>query len=93
MLEINYGIIRSDGDGIANEIMGNIYTLPLKIIDKIDADLFKWASFFKSKYKISLADSFALGLSKIKKAKLVTSDQHEFDIIDKDDIIELYWIR
>ena len=93
LIEINYGIVRSDGSDIANIILSGIRKLPIKIIDKIDNKLFDNSSYFKSNYKISLADSIALGLSKSLNAKLVTSDHHEFDVIDKNHEIEFYWIR
>ncbi|GAB1372897.1 hypothetical protein MASR1M45_29610 [Candidatus Kapaibacterium sp.] len=93
LLEIHYGIVRSDGIELANHILAEIRKLPLKVVDKIDNHLFANSSYFKSNYKISLADSIALGLSKSLKAKLVTSDHHEFDIIDNYHEVEFYWIR
>lgn len=93
LLEIHYGIVRSDGIELANHILAEIRKLPLEVVDKIDNHLFANSSYFKSNYKISLADSIALGLSKSLKAKLVTSDHHEFDIIDNYHEVEFYWIR
>ncbi|MBX3042739.1 MAG: PIN domain-containing protein [Ignavibacteriae bacterium] len=92
LLEIHYGIARSDGIGLADNILTEIRKLPIKVVDKIDNHLFDSSSYFKRNYKISLADSIALGLSRSLKAKLITSDHHEFDIIDNDKEVEFYWI-
>jgi len=49
--------------------------------------------YFKSKYKISLGDSFVLATAKLYDAKIVSSDHHEFDIIEKSENIKFLWIK
>ncbi|HSN75666.1 MAG TPA: hypothetical protein VL334_11365 [Anaerolineae bacterium] len=47
----------------------------------------------KVAYRISLADSVALGLTQQLDASLVSSDHHEFDRIDQDGKLRFHWIR
>ena len=93
LLEIYYGVYRDDGKEKAEATLARILNLPLKVIDKLDDDVFKEAGRLKAKYKISLADSIALAEAKIREAQLVTCDHHEFDIIDKDGEVKFHWIR
>jgi hypothetical protein len=44
-------------------------------------------------YRVSLADSVALGLAQQHNAHLVSSDHHEFDPIDEDGKARFQWIR
>jgi predicted nucleic acid-binding protein len=93
VLEVYYGIYREDGREKADEVYENILNLPVTIIEKMDATVFKEAGRLKAVYKISLADSIALAESKIRKAPIVTCDHHEFDIIEKNKELKFYWIR
>ena len=93
LLEIYYGVYRDDGKIKAEATLIMALNLPLKVVDKLDDNLFREAGRFKAKYKISLADSIVLAEAKVRNAMLVTADHHEFDIIDKDDEIRFYWIR
>ncbi|MGI8637617.1 MAG: PIN domain-containing protein [Segetibacter sp.] len=49
--------------------------------------------YFKTTYKISFADCFVLSTAKLYGAKVVTSDHHEFDLIDQNRDLEFEWIR
>lgn len=49
--------------------------------------------YLKKNYKVSLADSIALGFAKENQARLVTSDHHEFDPIDEAGDAKFLWIR
>jgi PIN domain nuclease of toxin-antitoxin system len=51
------------------------------------------AAHYKNTYKVSLADSIALGLARLHKAHLVTSDHHEFDPIEAAADAKFLWIR
>ena len=48
---------------------------------------------FSTAYRISLADSVALGLAQQHNAHLVGRDHHEFDPIDRDGKPRFRWIR
>ena len=49
--------------------------------------------YFKTNYKISFADSFVLASAKLNNARIITSDHHEFDVIEKDGDMDFEWIR
>jgi len=93
LLEVYYTISKRINVKRAEEILFEIMDTPLIIIDRLEDDVFKEAGRLKTKYKISLADSIALAEAKVREAQLVTSDHHEFDVIDKDGAINFYWIR
>ena len=93
LLEIYYGVFRKFGQVKAEEVLGKITVLPMKIIEKISDKVFKETGRIKAIYKVSLADSIALAEAKTKKAKLLTADHHEFDAIEAHEDINFYWIR
>ncbi|HRH92071.1 MAG: PIN domain-containing protein [Agitococcus sp.] len=94
VLEICYDMARRTGD---LEEASNFYRLitswPIHIVDVLDEPLLMAAASFKMRGRLSLADAVALGLSKIKQAKLVTSDHHEFDTLEQAGLAEFEWIR
>ncbi len=85
------GKIAGMDEGI--RIYDAIQQLPIKIIKVIRKELLKEAMYFKENYKISLADSFALGLAKLNQAVVVSADHHEFDIIENAGDLKFHWIR
>ncbi|MCP4133408.1 MAG: type II toxin-antitoxin system VapC family toxin [bacterium] len=91
--EIYYGFLRDDGSDIAESTLATILAFPINIIDKLDDSVFKEAARLKTKYKMSVADSIALAEAKVRDAQLVTSDHHEFDIIDEAGEVKIYWFR
>ncbi|GBU24212.1 hypothetical protein R83H12_00840 [Fibrobacteria bacterium R8-3-H12] len=66
---------------------------PIKILYEITEDTIMAAGRFKAAYKISLGDSFVLVTAKLHNAKIISSDHHEFDIIEKRENINFLWIR
>lgn len=93
VFEIYYDSYRRGGEEKANELLDEIGKLPLTIIEDINRDIIKNAAFFKVNFSISLADSIALGLGKHLNAKVVTSDHHEFDVIENKKLIDFFWLR
>ena len=51
------------------------------------------AGVLKSKYKMSLAASFALSTAIYKQAEIVTADHHEFNIVEQSENIKFFWLR
>lgn len=90
--ELYYDCLRRD-NATAQELVEDIYDLPLTIVEELNRPLMQNAGKFKAKYRISLADSVALGLAQQLDAFLVTSDHHEFDTIERDGVIRFWWIR
>ncbi|MFH0975758.1 MAG: type II toxin-antitoxin system VapC family toxin [Spirochaetota bacterium] len=93
LLEIYYGFLRDDGRETAEKAFSDVLSLPVSIVDILGDDLIKEAGRIKAVYKVSLADSIAIAEAKIRKARLVSSDHHELDIIDKKGEVDFLWIR
>ena len=93
LLEVYYDIYRKENRSKADKEIVKIKKSPVTIIDKINDKVFKEAGRLKATYKISIADSIALAETKTRKAKIVTSDHHEFDEIEQNDNIDFCWIR
>ncbi len=93
LLEIYYYLIRKQGIKQAETILDYINKLPITIEYNFNEELLKIAGKLKSNYKISLADSVAASLSISKKASLLTSDHHEFEVLQKRKELNIEWIR
>ena len=93
LLEIYYVIMQQLGTNSANLFFEQITQAPIEIIYEISENTIKNAGYYKSKYKISLGDSFVLATAKIYNASVVSSDHHEFDILENSENISFLWIR
>ena len=93
LFESYYDIRRSEGMQQAENFYSMILMSSIQIIDGISDLVFREAGRIKTSYKISLADSIALGQTSILKASILTSDHHEFDVIEKNEEIKFAWIR
>jgi len=94
VLEVYYDTIKRIGHDEADLFLKWIFNeTSIKIIFDITENTIKNAGYFKSKYKISLGDSFVLATAKLYNAKIISSDHHEFDIIEKSENISFLWIK
>ena len=93
LFEVYYNIIRTDGVQQAENVYAAVLKLPITIINGITDGVFRNAGRIKTQYKMSLADSIALGEALILDASILTSDHHEFDVIEKNTDIRFTWIR
>jgi predicted nucleic acid-binding protein len=93
LLEVYYDTFRLYNKETADELLDNVPNLPIQIITDLNDDVFKEAGRLKCTYKISLADSVALAEASISGGSLLTSDHHEFDVIDESEEIKVQWIR
>ena len=93
VMEIYYGVYRDISIDEADDILNGIISLPLNIIDNMSVPVLREAGRIKASYRISLADSIALGLSSVNGFIIVTADHHEMDIIEKNEHIQFMWIR
>lgn len=90
--ELYYNALKS-GNQKAELILPSLYSYPIRYVDRITTDMIKWMGYFKTTYKISFADSIVLATAKLNNAKVVTSDHHEFDVIEKSGDVAFEWIR
>lgn len=86
--EVYYIVLREQGKQAAELYLKTIDRYPIEIIDA-DKEITLEASKIKSAHKLSYADAFAAGLTKLKKAKLITGDK-EFKSLSKE--IKIEWI-
>jgi predicted nucleic acid-binding protein len=93
LLEVYYDVFRRLGKVIADSVVDEVKGNPITIVSDIDDGLFKEAGRLKASYSISLADTFAVSLAKANGAKLITSDHHEFDVLEEKGEASFLWIR
>jgi predicted nucleic acid-binding protein len=87
--EVKYILIKKDGLAAWRQAEEILKSLPIDFHSTTRA-LADSAADFKARFKISLADAFAAGLAKEKKAELVTGDP-EFKALEKE--IKINWIK
>jgi len=93
LLEVYYGFLREDGEMFAEKQIKAIRESPINIIEYLSDKAFRIAGRLKAKYKISLADAVVLGQGLADGAIIVSSDHHEFDVIEKNEEVSFLWVR
>ena len=93
LLEVYYDFYRAYDKATADDMIAHVDESIVNIVTEIDKVLLTEAGRYKATYKISLADSFALAQAKITEGTLLTSDHHEFDVIEGNEPIHFMWIR
>ncbi|MCL2197653.1 MAG: PIN domain-containing protein [Defluviitaleaceae bacterium] len=93
LLEVYYDLLRAYGIMYADTFYNDVKRLPIQIFHELSDEVFKEAGRLKITYKISLADSFALAQAIVSNGSLLTSDHHEFDVIEGKEKINFAWIR
>jgi PIN domain nuclease of toxin-antitoxin system len=93
LLEVYYDRIRVCGHKRADMFLETIYNSHIEILEQQNKAILKNAGILKTNYKISLADSFALSTAIYKQATIVTSDHHEFDMVEQKENIKFLWVR
>ena len=93
LLEVYYDDYRIRGKEAAEKMVEAIYASPTNIITEVGRDIFAEAGRLKANYRISLADAFVLAQTRITNGILLTSDHHEFDVIESNEPIQFMWIR
>ena len=90
--EVFYDCLKRDA-ATARQLVDEIYGLPITVVESLDRPLMDAAGGFKVSYRVSLADSLALGLAQELNARLVSTDHHEMDQIDRDGKMQFHWLR
>ena len=93
LLEVYYDDYRVHGKESADKMVESIIASPTTVVSEIKQDIFAEAGRLKANYRISLADAFVLAQTKVANGILLTSDHHEFDIIEAKEPIQFLWIR
>jgi PIN domain nuclease of toxin-antitoxin system len=93
LLEVYYDFYRAYGKTTADDMIVHVEASAVNIIAEIDKTLLSEAGRLKAIHKISLADSLALAQAKVSEGLLLTSDHHEFDVIEAKEPVRFLWIR
>ncbi len=93
LLEVFYDLYRAHGKERANMVLTEIKKRPLSINAEISDAIFMEAGRLKATYKISLADSFALAQALATGGEFMTTDHHEFDVIEGKEPVKFHWLR
>jgi PIN domain nuclease of toxin-antitoxin system len=93
LCEVYYDFIRSSGLADANLLMRSISQLGVKSRTVTDGKLWKQAGQLKANGGLSLADCFAVALTRRVRGVLVTADHREFDPIATQGICRITFIR
>jgi len=93
LLEVYYDFYRAHNKDAADDMIAQVEASTISVVTDINKTLLTEAGRLKAIYKISLADSFALAQAKVTSGILLTSDHHEFDVIEGKESIQFSWIR
>ena len=91
--EVYYDCLRAKGVEEADRLLEKVEGLPVEIVRSIDDSLLRSVGKIKVDERVSLGDAFALGFAKLRHAKVMSSDHHEFDAVAEKDEIQFEWIR
>jgi len=93
LYEAYYDVTRSKGLEQADKFYDGIMGSSIQVIDGIADSTFRKGAYLKSKYRMSLADSIALGEAFTMGASILTADHHELDIVEQNEDIQFTWFR
>lgn len=93
LLEVYYGFYAEQGRTCADEILSDVKKLNIEIIDDFSDDIFLQAGRLKATYRMSLADSILVAEAIKLNAKILSSDHHELDLIERKESVKFLWIR
>jgi predicted nucleic acid-binding protein len=93
LYEVYYDALRHGSSEKAEELLGDLYHLPITIVENLDRPLMRLAAQFKINHRMSVADSFALALAAQLNAFLISTDHHEFDAVEKTGATKFFWLR
>jgi predicted nucleic acid-binding protein len=93
LYEVYYKRIIKAGLDAANEFLNMFNDMAVEVVFIQVDSIFAEAARFKTRYQMSLADSFALATAFCYDAALVTADHHEFDAVRQAEPVAFFWIR
>ena len=93
LCEVYYDCLRVSGGIKAEALLKTVEIMPIFVEETIDGRLLREVGRIKASEKLSLADAFAVGLAITSKARLLTSDHHELEPLQKKGIVKIEWFR
>lgn len=91
--EVYYEYHREEGSQRAGEVLDELLGLRIDFVEDLSLDTIKLAGKYKAENRVSYADAFALAPANRHGARIVTTDHHEFDLIESRGLAEFYWLR
>jgi len=93
LTEVYYDAVYVSGEEKAQELFEKIAELPITILWDLNVSFIKLVGKYKTSYRISFADAFVLALAEKEKATVVSTDHHEFDVIESGGGLLFCWLR
>jgi predicted nucleic acid-binding protein len=93
LIEVYYGYIRDKGKEKADACMKPIGNYTINFIRDVSDFIYHQAAFLKGTYQISLGDAIAAATAKSLSATLITADHGDFEKIQEQEKLPIYWIR
>jgi PIN domain nuclease of toxin-antitoxin system len=93
LCEVYYDFARSAGRKTARAALRDLKAAGIRMRRDIGQDFWMRIGDLKATQKVSLADCFAIQLSKRLHGDVVTSDHHEFDALASQSICRVHFIR
>lgn len=93
LCEVFYDFIKFADENESLKAVRDVLRLGIKVRDDIDFDFWQEVGRLKAYNKLSLADCFALALTKRLNGVLITSDRKEFEPIKAKDIANIKFFR
>lgn len=91
--EIYYAFYRKAGAPRAEEVLGDVRQLGIRLQDRIPLRLLREAGRIKASYKLSYADAFAVSLARLRQARLVSCDRRELKPLEAAGEVMVLWVR
>jgi predicted nucleic acid-binding protein len=93
LAEIFYDSLRTSGSQNANDLFEDVSGLPIHIAWNLTPELIERVGRFKTTQRISFADCFVLALAEMGNAAVISTDHHEFDVIEQKNVLRFLWLR
>jgi len=93
LTEVYYDAVYVAGEDKAQELFEKVAELPITILWDLNVPLIRLVGKYKTSYRISFADAFVLALAEKEKAIVVSTDHHEFDVIESAGELSICWLR
>jgi PIN domain nuclease of toxin-antitoxin system len=93
LTEVYYDALYVSGEEKAQQLFEKVAELPITILWYLDVNFIKLVGKYKTSYRISFADSFVLALADKEKAIVISTDHHEFDVVEETTELTFYWLR
>jgi len=93
LCEVFYDFLRVAGEATAAAAVDDLRAVGLIVREDMDEAFWRQAGRYKARYRVSLADTFALFLAERFGAEILTSDRREFEPLAESGACRVRFIR